>query len=315
LTSLKELYIYICPPQGTSGGVPSEEVPFSSNVLNTFSNPIVAQKMPHLSMLHICTEACVIDFNGFANFGNLKSLLLWFGAEVLSQEECDSIFKVDNFRQKVKSVQYLDLKCYNSVVIKRFDFIFEQYPFLRHLNIELDGDSDQIYLIATIRKDNLNHLESLTITNFTSGRQSSDNQLPDLFCDDSIKNVCPQLTKLSLNLSNASTLLILKDCSEFIKQLTFDSFKVKGRVGIKHIIKRLDSNKRNENIIFNIGGRFRRLAEQLLKNYSEKFRHEHRSYPRGSCLMKCQNELMGSLIWQIKNSKKERQLCFHPGAS
>jgi hypothetical protein len=312
-TFLKELHVYMCSPrQGISGGIPDEDMPFSSTVMNTFSDPTVAQRMPNLSEFAIAICGCTINLNGLANFRNLKCVKLTFSIDnSVSQEDCDSMFNGENFRQKVQAVECLNVYSTSSFdQTKRIDYIFEQYRFLRYLTVNLSAASDQNYLISSIRNGSLNHLESLEINMYHIYKRL-DNQLPSLFCNDSIGTFCPRLSKLSLKLSNASSLLILQNCSEFIKQLRFHS-NIKGRVGVKQIIQRLDSNQRIENINFTIDGRFGRLAWQTLKNYSKELNFDGINHRKGgTCLIKCRNNvLVGSLIWETKTCEKQRQLSF-----
>jgi hypothetical protein len=318
--SLKEFNLHITRPQGISGGIADTAMPFCSDALNTFSNPIIAQRMPSLSKLEVSSFECVNNFNGLANFVNLTSLSLWLTVEGLSQEECSSIFNPKYFRQKVNTVQNLELELnsYNfPYLTKGFDFIFQQFPAVRHLDISLDGEADQIYLIAAIQDNTLSHLESLRIS---SSRESShDDQIAVLLCSDSLHMFCPKLTKLSLLVSTKSTLSVIRKCSVSIKQVEFRTLSgfIKGRMGLKHIINSLDFNKRIENIIFSINSAswcepF--VVEALLKNYSEKFRLEKRNRDKGgTCLIKCRNgDLSGSLIWETKETKKTREFRLDP---
>jgi hypothetical protein len=308
---LKDLDIYISQPQGISGGVRRPDIPFSSDPIKTFSGSLIAEKMPNLSKLCIAAYECVIDLNGLANFERLKSFELWFGVGRLTQAQCDLVFEASNFRQTVKSVKNLNLRLFSfQPKIKRFDFIFEQYPFLRRLQITLQGGFDQNFLISTIKKGNLYNLESLNISRqMALTTDLIDNQLPNIFCDDSVGMFCPKLTKLSLELFKGTSLRILTNCSELIQQLTINSIEVVDRVELESVITLLDSNQRNQNIILNVVGSTT-FGVQLLRKYSKKFRLENRNHPGGTCLVKCRNNrLLQSLVWQTKNIKKGRQLC------
>jgi hypothetical protein len=306
-SNLKCLDIEIRSPEDIiSGGHPPVQVPISQ----TFSDPTIYQMIPNLEELNITTYDCAIDLNGLTNFNHLKSVKLIFIVRDLKPEQANLIYRPDNFRRKVKSVKKLNLSAvlFRRVpLMPRIDLILEQFPSLRRLEISLDEDSDQSYLISSIRNGNLNQLESLDITRHDS-MPSNDNQLPSLLCTDLIGTFCPKLAELSTNeLLYESSLSILRNCSESIKQLTVNLDEDYERSEIKQLIKIIDSNQHTENIIcnFEVNSNYPVGVWQLLRKFSKKIRLENIIDSKGISLIKfTDNRLLGSLIWKTKSQKK-----------
>jgi hypothetical protein len=310
--NLKCLDIQISSSQNiTSGGLPTPEVVFSQHIVQTFSDPRITQKIPNVAEIKITTADCAIDLNGLANLKNLKSITLQFDVFNLKQEGCNLVFKPGNFRQMVKSVENLSFASeHSNILTRQFDFILEQYPFLRHLVIALYGDSDQNYLISSITRGSLAQLESLDIAGRGDGVPSVDNQLHRVFCSDSISICCPKLTKLSIRLSDESNLAIIQNCSESINQLTVSKkfgkcYRNAYQSMLNQLIGSLDSNQYVESITYNVEG-YTEDFEQVFKKFSINIL-ENRNDHNGMCLIKFKDtQHLGSLMWKNKYQKRRK---------
>jgi hypothetical protein len=307
-SNLKCLDIHATPPQNImSGGIPNNQVAFSQNVVALFSHPRIAKKIPNLEELNIDTWGCATDLNGLSKLTNLKSIKLVFRDCGFTQDQCNLIFNPCNFQQKVKSVESFSMHsnyCSDGL-IRRLDFILEQFNSLRRLEIGLCGESDQNYLISSLRNGSLNKLESLDIINHRYSL-SFDSRLPPLFCTDPIDAFCPKLVKLSIELSNKSTFTILSSCSESIKQVAVKSHQRHNARMVNQLINRLDSNQHIENIICSIEWETQRLGH-ILRKFSKEIRSDVRNEHEGICLMKLQNNLLiGSLMWKTESQKKRK---------